>query len=69
MVKKSKGKSKNQSSENEKESEDKEIEEMFDEFAKAARAKWAQSIAKRGFHYERGMKIENFIFDHPFVQS
>ena len=36
MVKNSKGKSKNQSLENEEESEDEEIEEMFDEYAKAA---------------------------------
>ena len=65
VVKKSKGKHKNQSSEDEEESEDEEIEEMFDESAEAVREKWAHSIAKRGFHYERGMEIENFIFDHP----
>ena len=64
VVKKSKGKRKNQSSETEEESEDEEIAEMFDESAKAVRAKWAQSIAKRGFHCERGMKIGTFIFDH-----
>ena len=64
VVKKSKGKRKNQSSENEKEREDEEIEEMFDESVEAARAKWAQSITKRGFHCERGMKIETFIFYH-----
>ena len=38
---------------------------MFDESAKAGRTKWAQSIAKRGFHCERAMKIGTFIFDHP----
>ena len=38
---------------------------MFDEFTEAARAKWAQSIAKRGFHCERGMKIATFIFYQP----
>ena len=65
VVKKSKGKRKNQSSETEEESEDEEIEEMFDESVEAVRAKWAQSIAKRGFHYERGMKIGTFIFYHP----
>ena len=41
VVKKSKGKCTNQSSENEEESEDEEIEEMFDESAEVARAKWA----------------------------
>ena len=50
---------------NEEESEDEEIEEIFDESAEAIQVKWAQSIAKRGFHCERGMKIETFIFDHP----
>ena len=65
VVKKSKGKRKNQSSETEEESEDKEIEEIFNESAEAARAKWAQSIAKRCFHYERGMKIGTFIIYHP----
>ena len=65
VVKKSKGKRKNQSSENEEERENEEIEEMFDESVEAARVKWAQSITKRGFHCERGMKIETFIFDHP----
>ena len=38
---------------------------MFDESAETARAKWAQSIAKRGFHYERGMQIGAFIFYQP----
>ena len=65
MVKKSKGKRKNQSSETKEESEDEKIEEMFDESAKATRAKWAQSIAKRSFQCERGMKIGTFIFYHP----
>ena len=69
VVKKSKGKCKNQSSEIEEESEDEEIAEMFDEFSKAARAKWTQSIAKRGFHYEKVMKIGTFFFITPFVQS
>ena len=54
MVKKSKGKCKNKSLENEEESEDEEIKEMFDESAEATREKWPQSIAKRGFHYEKG---------------
>ena len=65
MVKKSKGKCKNQSLETEEESENEEIKEMFDESAEAAQAKWAQSIAKRGFHRQRGMKIGTFIFYHP----
>ena len=65
IVKKNKGKCKNQSLETEEEIEDEEIEEMFDEPAESARAKWDQSIAKRGFHCERGMKIGTFIFDHP----
>ena len=65
VVKKSKGKCKNQSSKTKEEGEDEEIEEMFDESAKATRATWAQLIANRGFHYERGMKIGTFIFYHP----
>ena len=39
VVKKSKRKCKNQSSENDEESEDDEIEEMFDEYVEASRAK------------------------------
>ena len=37
---------------------------MFDESIEVTRAKWAQSIAKRGIHCEKGMKIGTFIFDH-----
>ena len=42
---------------------------MFDESAEAARAKWAQSIAKRGLHCERGMKLKVLFLITPFVQS
>ena len=38
---------------------------MFDESVEVVQANWAQSIVKRGFHYERGMKIGTFIFYHP----
>ena len=38
---------------------------MFDEPAEVERTKWDQSIAKRGFHCERDMKIGIFIFYHP----
>ena len=56
---------KNQSSVNEEETKDEEIEEMFHESVEVALVKWAQSISKRSFHCERGIKIETFIFYHP----
>ena len=62
-----KGKRKGHSSESEKESEreDEEIEAMFAESPESEREKWVQSVERRGFHCERGMKIETFLFTHP----
>ena len=62
-MKKGKGKRKGSSSESEEESEseDEEIEAMFAESSE----KWVQSIERRGFHCERGMRIETFLFTHP----
>ena len=66
-VKKGKGKRKGQSSESEEESEseDEEIEAMFAESLESERERWVQSVERRGFHCERGMKIETFLFTHP----
>ena len=47
------------------ESEDEEIEAMFTESSESEREKWAQSIAKRGFHCEWGVKVDTFLFTHP----
>ena len=47
------------------ESEDEEIEAMFAECSDSEREKWAQSIAKWGFHCERGVKVDTFLFTHP----
>ena len=33
---------------------------MFVESSESEREKWGQSIAKRGFHCERGVKIDTF---------
>ena len=38
---------------------------MFAESSDSEREKWAQSIAKRGFHCERGVKVDTFFFTHP----
>ena len=66
-IKKGKGKRRDSSSESEEasESEDEEIEAMFAESSDLEREKWAQSIAKRGFHCERGVKVDTFLFTHP----
>ena len=66
-VKKGKGKQKDSSSESEEasESEDEEIEAMFAESLESEREKWGQSIPRQGFHCERGMKIDTFLFTHP----
>ena len=66
-VKKGKGKRRDSSSESEEasESEDEEIEAMFAESSDSEREKWAQSIAKWGFHCERGVKVDTFLFTHP----
>ena len=66
IVKKGKGKRKDSSSESEEasKSEDEEIKAMFAESSKSEREKWGQSIARRGFHCERGVKIDTFLFTH-----
>ena len=38
---------------------------MFAESSDSEREKWAQSITKRGFHCERGVKVDTFFFTHP----
>ena len=38
---------------------------MFAESSDSELEKWAQSIAKRGFHCERGVKVDTFLFTHP----
>ena len=67
IVKKGKGKRKGSSleSEEESESEDEEIEAIFAESSKSEREKWVQSIERRGFHCDRGMRIEMFLFTYP----
>ena len=67
IVKKGKGKLKDSSSESEEasESEDEEIEAMFVESLESEREKWVQSIERWGYHCERGMKIDTFLFTHP----
>ena len=45
--------------------DDEEIEAMFAEEAESEQEKWAQSIANRGFHCERGVKLETFLYSHP----
>ena len=66
-IKKGKGKRRDSSSESEEasKSEDEEIEAMFTESSDSEREKWAQSVAKRGFHCERGVKVNTFLFTHP----
>ena len=67
-VKKGKGKKIDSSSESEEVSEsddDDEIESMFAEGSESEQEKWAQSIANRGFHCERGVKLETFLYSHP----
>ena len=38
---------------------------MFAEDSESEQEKWAQSIANRGFHYERGVKLETILYSHP----
>ena len=67
-VKKGKGKQIESSSASEEVSEsddDDEIEAMFSEDSESEQEKWAQSIANRGFHCERGVKLETFLYSHP----
>ena len=67
-VKKGKGKQIESSSQSEGVSEsddDDEIEAMFTEDSESEKGKWAQSIANKGFHCERGVKLETFLYSHP----
>ena len=66
-VKKGKGKRIASSSESEElsDSDDEEIEAMFAEDSESDQEKWARSIASRGFHCERGVKLETFLYSHP----
>ena len=66
-VKKGKGKRIASSSESEElsDSDDEEIEAMFAEDSESDKEKWARSIANRGFHCERGVKLETFLYSHP----
>ena len=66
-VKKGKGKRIASSSESEElsDSDDDEIEAMFAEDSESEHDKWTRSIAKRGFHCERGVKVETFLYSHP----
>ena len=68
LVKKGKGKQIKSSSESDevsKSDDDDEIEAMFVEGSESEQEKWAQSIANRGFHCERGVKLETFLYSHP----
>ena len=38
---------------------------MFSEDFESEHEKWARSIANRGFHCERGVKLETFLYSHP----
>ena len=67
-VKKGKGKRIESSSESEEMSDsadDEEIEVMFAEDSESEDEKWTRSIAKRGFHCQRGVKLETFLYFHP----
>ena len=67
-VKKKKGKRIASSSESEELSDsdnDEEIEAMFAGDSESDQEKWARSIANRGFHCERGVKLETFLYSHP----
>ena len=37
---------------------------MFAEGSESEQEKWAQSIANKGFHCERGVKLETFLYSH-----
>ena len=38
---------------------------MFAESLESERERWVQSVERQGFHCERGMQIETFLFTHP----
>ena len=68
LVRKGKGKQIESSSASEEVSEsddDDEIEAMFAEDSESEKEKWAQSIANKGFHCKRGVKLETFWYSHP----
>ena len=66
-VKKGKGKQieSSESEEVSESSDDDEIEAMFAKDSKSEHEKWARSIVNRGFHCERGVKLETFLYSHP----
>ena len=66
-VKKGKGKriASSSGSEELSDSDDEEIEAMFAEDSEGEHEKWTRSIANRGFHCERGVKLETFLYSHP----
>ena len=66
-IKKGKGKQIDSYSESEEvsESDDEEIEAMFVEASDSESEKWAQLIANQGFYYERGVKLDTFLYSHP----
>ena len=67
-VKKGKGKQIESSTESEEVSEsddDDEIEAMLAEDSESEQEKWAKSIANRGFHCERGVKLETCLYSQP----
>ena len=38
---------------------------MFAETSESERERWGQLVERQGFHCERGMQIETFLFAHP----
>ena len=66
-VKKGKGKQieSSESGEVSESNDDDEIEAMFAEDSESEHEKWARPIANRGFHCERGVKLETFLYSHP----
>ena len=66
-VKKGKGKRITSSLESEElsDSDDEEIEAMFDEDSEGEHEKWTRSMENRGFHCERGVNLETFLYSHP----
>ena len=66
-IKRGKGKRRESFSESEEvsKSDDEEIEAMFAEASDSEQEKLAQSIAKRGFHCERGVNLDTFLYSHP----
>ena len=40
---------------------------MFAEDSEPEREKWTRSITNKGFHCERGVKLETFLYSHPIM--